>query len=94
MKKKESVERRILNLEKSLGLNRTGNRIAGTSLARVLTKPPGVGTQWCLSVGLLMDPKVFFYGPTIANVLGQAEIAVRGDSCASSLSDRSFDDPR
>ena len=63
-----NIEKRINQLEKLAGYVK--GRVPGTQLVRAL----GEGCiNWCLSLGLMQDPKAHFYGGTIDECIGKAE---------------------
>jgi len=65
-----SFEERLTRLEKAL----PRPTIAGTTLQRVMAEKSGI--EWSLALGPMSLPKAFFRGPTIEDVLTQAEHAV------------------
>lgn len=64
-----SIEDRITALEQKF--KQYPQQIVGTTLTRCLMKEGGIG--WCLGVGGMQQPKSFFYGKTMDDVVSQAE---------------------
>ena len=67
----KTIDERIAEIEaKFLPSYRT---TPGTSLTRVLANQEERGMEWCLGVGVLQEPLLFFRGRTIEDCLLQAE---------------------
>ena len=66
----KTIDRRIIALEAALTF-----QVPGTQLVRVLN-PEGEGVAWTLALGGMGQPKHFFTGRTIEEVVGKAESAV------------------
>jgi hypothetical protein len=62
----KTIDERIAELEKDL-------TVPGTQITRILNEE-GKGLQWCLSIGVMRCPKIFFHGETIDEAITQAEI--------------------
>lgn len=71
----EAFEKRILELEKRYQIKLYGKTgwVPGTQLCRVLKEKDGDGWGWCLAIGLMSSPKLFFSGDGIEEVLAKAE---------------------
>jgi hypothetical protein len=66
----KSIDERIAAMEAAL----PRANLAGTTLKRVLGEESGLA--WSLAMGTMDMPKTFFRGPTIEDVLAQAETAI------------------
>ena len=64
-----SLADRITRIEMASGTA----KLPGTQLTRDMAETKGF--QWCLAVGFMQQPKVFFYAPTIEDCLLKAEEA-------------------
>lgn len=71
-----SIDKRISIIEERLGMF-AGGRVPGTILMRVMSQHPRGGTEWCLSIGQVQQPKRFFNGKTIEDCIVQAEEAIK-----------------
>jgi len=67
-----TIEERLLALEKRYDVLCGYHKVPGTQLCRLLKKE-GRGVEWGLGIGGAMEPKIFFYGDTIEEVLSAAE---------------------
>lgn len=65
-----TIEERICRLEQGLS-------VPGTQIVRHLKPKEGIG--WSLAIGGMMEPKDFFYGDTIEEVLALAERELIGE---------------
>ena len=75
-----TIDERIMALEQEVP------GMAGTQLTRTMFDK---GLGWTLALGRLAEPKRFFYGSTIEEVLALAEHALKGEACSRTSRKRS-----
>lgn len=63
-----NIDQRIAQLEALL----FHSTIPGTQISRVLNNE-GQGCSWCVAIGAMQLPKLFFYGKTVEDALSAAE---------------------
>ena len=71
------IDVRLEALE-TIVMNRSGYsvKISGTTLGRQMAPKEGDPLQWCLGLGPISLPKVFFTGATIEDCISRAEEAL------------------
>lgn len=72
------IERKFTEIERAFGIHTSSGRIPGTSLSRaLLPTEQGGGLGWCLAVGRMEMPKIFFYSKSIVGAFAKARNAAR-----------------
>jgi len=66
-----NIDKRMATIEKKLGLSIKG-KVSGVMIERMLN-PNGKGVIWSLTIGGMMQPKEFYTGNTIDEILTKAE---------------------
>lgn len=66
-----NIDERIARLEEKIP-----SILKGTIIQRCLKPGDGAGIHWSIAIGVMTEPKLFFYGDTIHEALLEAEEAL------------------